>query len=493
MTKGLSIPIASDTKAALQGIKTGLIDPLQDAQDALDKLGKGSNLDSITSDMKAAQKATEQENKALQETVQYIKNTAKQSRTSTKEVSDDFELSAREQTHLRKEAIKEIGNEAKANAAETFSSFDGSAQSFVDGIQGTLGGLVSSLGPIGLAAGAAGALAIGLINGALQNADTTSAEFKQGVADLTSELIKTGQVGQVSVGYVVAALQKLATETDGSKVSLTKLSDAAHKSDTSFKSLAQAYAGNEKGLHNLVEAGKDKLYQDQLQADANSRLSTDQAKAEQGDATAYANALRKAEAQKDVNKYLEQAADKADKAAAQEKLYVAAGGPELEAKAAQVDQINQAYDDAAGSVEDYIDKESGVLDVSKYIAAMQAKQKALQDYQTDLASSGLSPQAKQFLAAQGEDAAATLLAGYKSGSVVQQSALAQIWNEAGSTSSGAYTKSLINGLPSTLPGPLVKPQVEVDVAAANAKLKQIGRGLTVQVDGITLPGGKRIL
>ena len=227
MGKGISISIASDTKQFTSGIKSGVLEPLDDVAQSLEDVGKAGEKggDKLVDALKDSQRETRNE-KAYRDMASTIQRT-------TKATSNDFEVSTREQSHLRKEAIKEIGNEAKQNAAETFSSFDGSAQSFVDGIQGTLGGLVASLGPVGLAAGAAGAIGIGLINGALQNADTQSQAFKQSVADLTSELIAAGKDGSVSLDYIVQKLQALATETDAAQPSLVKLNKAAHESKSS--------------------------------------------------------------------------------------------------------------------------------------------------------------------------------------------------------------------------------------------------------------------
>jgi len=486
MAKGIELGIGSETKAFKQGIESGVITPLEDAVDALTDLGKSKGPAKLEEGLKDAQTASRRLQAETKDTARAIEQ---EYREAYRSVGESSRKAGREQTNQHKESLDEIKNEAKANAAETFSSFDGSASSFVDGIQGTLGGLVSSLGPIGLAAGAAGALAIGLINGALANADTQSQEFKQSVSDMTAELIESGNVGKVSVGYIVDELRRLATEADSAKPSLTKLDDLAKKSGTNYEDLAQAYSGNEDALRKLAAAGKQKLEQDQLQAETLSRLSVEQKRAQGLDSDSEASALRKGEAQKSVNTYLEQASEKAAQAAEQQRLYVEAGGPELERKAQLISQIDSAYDEAAGSVDDYIDKESGLFDTDAYIAAMQTKQKALEDYQLTLASSGLSDQAKTFLAAQGEDAAATLLAGYKNGSEAQKAALASIWNEAGKTSSGNYTASLLNGIPKSIPGPTVTPVLD-DTAAQAAIRRLTGQTLKVTIDGIARNGVK---
>jgi hypothetical protein len=482
---GISISIGSDEKDFLRGVKNSAdgADDLADALADVDKAGDKAGTQ-LENDFKDAQKQTKKFTDAVKDGQDALRQTSTVSKTTNREVNDDLEKATGERKKLNREAIEEIGNEAKANASETFSSFDGSAQSFVDGIQGTLGGLVSSLGPVGLAAGAAGALAIGLINGALGKADEQSQAFKQDVADLTTELINSGKIGTVSVGYIVSELQKLATESDSTKVSLSKLDDVAKKSGASYKDLADAYAGDVQGLKDLQTEGKKRAEQLNKEASDSLALTSTNKDLAQG----YHD---QAVAQGEVNDYLDKAADKAGEAAKQQKLYVEAGGPEMERKAALIDQINTAYDEAAGAVDDYVDKETGIFDTSKYIAAMLARQQALKDYQTTLATSGLPPEAITYLTSQGEDAAATLLQGYKNGTAAQQSVLAGIWQEAGSTSSGSYTTALKNGLPSTVPGPkVVIPAADFtayDKSMAYLKQQQTQR---IILEGVTRNGQK---
>lgn len=486
MGKGISIGIAADTKPALTAIKTGLIDPLEDAADALKKVAKeGNDLDTIESGMKGSQRATNQFDKELQDAVDSIRKVSSTAKQSTREVSDDFEISAGQQAKIRKKALSEIKSEAKANAAETFSSFDGSAASFADGIQGTLGGLVSSLGPVGLAVGAAGALAIGYINGALQKADTTSAEFKQGVADLTAELIQSGEVGTASLGYIIDRLKKLAAETDGSKDNLGKLKKTADASGSSFKDLAQAYAGNEKGLQKVIAAGKAHLADLEAQkAAVLNSMDTDK--------SAAVELQKKIAAQTDYNNGLTTAKTKADEAATATANYAKAGGPEMERKAALIDQVNSSYDDAAGAVEDYVNKESGLFDVEAYLAAIDKRTKALHDYQANLAAAKLDPRAVDFLNAQGAEAAATLMDAYVHSSDAQRGKLAAAWTEAGKTSSGSYTAALKGALPTAIPGPTVTPSA--NLGPLNSQLnKWLSQPVQqkVVVNAFT-PAGKRI-
>lgn len=457
---GITIPIATDTRQAVKGTDA-IADGFDKVADAIDDAAKGSESagDRIERSLRDAQRET-------RDTATEYQKLARAQKQAGSDSTADFELSAREKRKISRETIDEIGNEAKQNAAETFSSFDGSAQSFVDGVQGTLGGLVSSLGPVGLAIGAAGALGIGLINGALQNADTNSQQFKADVADLTQALIDAGNTGEVSLDRVVQILQKLATTGDESGITLDKLEKLTSRSKNSFEDVAQAYAGNTSALHDLVRAGKERL--DQLQREG---AAVDTSAGAHGQHAA--SITDEANAQKELNGYLEQAATKADAAAKADKLYAESGAPAIAAKATAVQNLGQAYQDAAGDVQDYTDKESGAFNTDAYVEGFQKKAQALADYATNLqkAAVTLSPEAVAFLESQGTDAASTLVSAYVNGTATQQQNLNKVWSQAGSTSSASYLNSFKGGIPSQVAGPDIVARWKVDDAALRAAIR----------------------
>ena len=75
-------------------------------------------------------------------------------------------------------------NEAKQNVSEVVSSFDGSMDSIADVVQGTLGGVVSDLGAMGIAAGAAGAVVVGYIYNQITQARERVEELRSALTDL---------------------------------------------------------------------------------------------------------------------------------------------------------------------------------------------------------------------------------------------------------------------------------------------------------------------
>lgn len=129
---------------------------LQEAQDAARDLGKGKagaaqlgdGLDAAGKDARSFQdKASDA-----------FKKVSDDARDSGKVVGSATQKGAREAS----QATGEFKDEAKANLSEVASSFSGGMDSAVDLVQGTLGGLVSALGPAGLVGAAVGAVGIGL-------------------------------------------------------------------------------------------------------------------------------------------------------------------------------------------------------------------------------------------------------------------------------------------------------------------------------------------
>jgi hypothetical protein len=454
-SKGYTIAAAMDTRLFEQGVRMGIIKPVEDANDALDDLGKGKGPGQLERELKDAQRATDKLGDETRQATAQMQRDYQKAARAAKQADDDtgrsFELSTREKTRLSKETIKEVGDEAKQNAAETFSSFDGSAQSFVDGVQGTLGGLVASLGPIGLAIGAAGALGIGLVNGALQKGDQDTQQFKDDAAALAQQFIATGRDGERSLDDVVQALQTLATTGDDWGATLEKIRKDAGLTGTSYKDLANAYVGNTNKLKELQRVGESnlKVLTDEFNATDNTTKAGNERRT---------MLERQMAAQQELNGYLSNASKLAKSAAQEQKDYAAAGGPELAAKAEAVQNINDAYDDAASSVDDYVDSETGVFDTSKYIAAMQAKQKALQEYQQNLKTlgGGLGADATNYIESLGADQASILLDAYKNASASQQANLKTIWGEAGKDNSGTYVDAAKKAMPKTINGPKVK-------------------------------------
>lgn len=395
MTAGISIGVAADTRAFSVGVKNGVLEPLEDVENALKDVSKDGDKagDALEKSLKGAQKET----KDLAKEYDQLSDTIRQ---SSKSASRNFSDSYREGADGAKEGIKDFKGEAKQNAEEVASSFDGSAESIADGFQSVAATAFAGFGPAGALAGLAAAAGIGLISAAIQQGGDDAEALKEKISNLTAELIDNGKRGTVSVEYLSNAIKDLATETDDSKTNLKDLADVADRSGSSFSDLAEAYAGNTDGLKELWRAGKDRLEQMREEADAADTTTNAGVKT-------YESLIKQADAQDKYIGYLGQSIGVAKEAAEAQENYAKAGGPELEQKAAIIDGLASEIDDAAGSWEDYQDKETGAIDVAGYLANFQARIDANNNYvaNLDVLKAQMTPEAFAQVIAGGPDLA----------------------------------------------------------------------------------------
>lgn len=334
-----------------------------------------------------------------------------------------------------KDGAEDFKQEANQTAKESAASFDGSAESIIDSFQEIAANAFAGFGPAGAVAGLAMAAGIGLAVKGFQDNQEAAEELKQKVAELTEQYIEAGRIGSVSLEDYIDAIKTLASETDDAKLSLTDIKDASGDNLQMMQDLAEAVGGLEGEYQALIDANNEQI--DKLrveQQEAKSIIGYDQERAQLlGD---------RIDKIREANQALE------EQSAAEEDAAVAAqaaneiGLPALQARADMLSMVDQAYDDAAGNVTDFINKETGLFDVQSYIASMQEREKALQDYQTALASSGLTSEAKEFLNSQGAEAASLMLKGYSEGDAATKAELSRIWSEAGKEGSGAADKAI---------------------------------------------------
>lgn len=368
MTKGISIGVGADTRQFSQAVARGIVDPLEDVEKALDGIGKDKAGDKLEDSMKDAQRATERladEQKSLGDVI--ARESERGGRALKRNISSG--------TSAAKRDLEELKNEAKQNASETFSSFDGSLESFADGLQGTFGGVVSGLGPIGAAAGAAGALGIGLIMAAFGTASEDTEAYKERVAALAQEFIDTGTDGEASIDFLVSKLQELATETDD--VGLKELAKIAAGAKSDFKDLAQAYAGNTDGLRDLWREADRQVQK--LKDEANALNQTTAA----GQARA-AQIVEQIGYQEQYRDKIGQSIGVAEEAATAEQNYIDAGGRAMETRAAAQETYQSALDDSIGAFGDFTNAETGALDPAAYVAGIQARIDATANFNTNV-------------------------------------------------------------------------------------------------------------
>ncbi|ROP64691.1 hypothetical protein [Curtobacterium sp. ZW137] len=372
-------------------------------------------------------------------------------------LSDDV----RKGTHEAGESVSTFKDEAKANLSEVSSSFTGDMQSVVDLVQGTLGGVVADLGPIGLAAGALAAVGVGLIGAAIQSAGEDEEVFRQRVSDLATDLIETGRTGSASLAHIGDALKDMATTTDDGSTSLKDLRAAAERSGESYKDLAQAAAGHTDAIAKQIKRAEEQKTAWQQSG---------QAILEADDALGSSSNNR-TKALDDYIAYLRQAQKASKDAATEQKNFAEAGGPALQqaAEATQnyADGVQDAYAQAGSSIEDYV--KDGKFNLQAYTDNAKTQFEAIQSYQSNMVtlSQTLSSQALQYVESLGPDAAPAIAAFVKA-PLAQQKATADVWDKLGSTSGTSYNNSLQGQLNASPASKTVN--VTADLSAFNADM-----------------------
>lgn len=182
----IEIGISSDTGAFRKGVASGIIEPLEDAQKALDDLAESRGPDGLERDMRDAQRQTEKLKDETDRTADAIEKDFKRAYRETKQAADDGLGGVSRKS-------EEVSGELRQNLGETFSSFRGDledlpqiAQDVFGGLAGSVGGLVPAFG---LAAGAAG---VGLLISAFQAAEERRQQLADRANDLANAYIEAG-------------------------------------------------------------------------------------------------------------------------------------------------------------------------------------------------------------------------------------------------------------------------------------------------------------
>ncbi|TDW50998.1 hypothetical protein EDF52_10286 [Curtobacterium sp. PhB42] len=484
MAGGFSIGVAADTRAFEAGVKAGIIDPIEDAQDALEDLGKSGDKaadglsdglqesekslgklgreakdagNDIERGMKDAERATDRLGDAGKEAGNDLEKGLKHAQRQTNLTADDYKaMTAKVEAETRKlkqqgkdsftpaaESSAAFKDEAVSNLSEVASSFDGSATSIVDLFQGTLGGIITELGPLGLAAGTAAAVGIGLIGTAFSQSGEDSDAFKERVKSMTDELVSEFSDSGDAVSALDKKLREWASDTEKYGTSLVQLQKDAKSVDRSFKDWASTIAGGTtKELKGLQKQVKDTAQeQRRLAASVDTTAGADRSASRE--ASKKADALTKdvlpaiqqqIEANQNAKDAEEALAAANGKSVKEYRRYVEAQTAAKEANDSFADSMQSLAEQSAESTSDILD--NSALSAEKYIRDTQKRQAADAEYYANLSTVGKEVPADvlNYLKEQG-DAFSQELATYLAATPEQQAQILETWK----TAAGAGT------------------------------------------------------
>lgn len=429
---GISINFLADVKNFLRGTKN-VEDELENVADSLDDMAKDGD------------KAAEKIEKSFRDLARETKQTGDTMSTGMKGGFDKTRKHG-------EDAATEIKDEFKSNLSEVTSSFDGSVESMGDLVQGTLGGLVGSLGPLGVAAGAAGALGVGVIIAEITKAAEEAEAAKQRISELGAAMIDAASNGEVPLELVIDNLKSIVTNSEDAAKKFTDIQKEAEDLGLSAEALASAYAGGDKALKDQLDALDTLIEQEEerYQQELNNHD------------TFMSDAQQKIAEYELQRRELSKVAEETAKAAEAERDWLASGGAEMLGKQQAIETINAAYDQAAGSILDFKNEETGVLDIEAFINSIEERKNSLQTYQTDLATMGLTTEQKSALDSVGLEAAMAYLDGIKNGTPEQAEYLKNSLTETASDASGLAVEEIETAFKTPI-------EAKVDVTANTKK------------------------
>lgn len=259
MAGGYTIPINSETKAYKQGIETGVIKPTEDAQKALEDLGKTRGPEQLERDLRDAQKTTEKLADETKDTARAIEQEYRDSYRKMKNSADDAFDGA-------KRGADDFKSEASQSIRETAASFS-SVEDGLDAVQEIAANAFSGFGPVGAGAGLVAALGLGLVTEELRNQQEAADRLKE---RLTSAYIEAAAESRNYLDAAQITSESAAIYEDAER--LAKATADATRLGIDRQLVVQAMAGDEDALNAVIQAGID------LQAEAASKA-TDRGKA----------------------------------------------------------------------------------------------------------------------------------------------------------------------------------------------------------------------
>lgn len=257
MAKGIDLSIAADTRSAMSAINRGLLDPLEDVSDALEKMGDDSKsaTDDLERGMRDAQRRTEDAKDEIRDLRDELNKAGRAGKNTGDDIRDGFRRA--------EDGAEEFKDEANSTAREAAASFDGSAESIGDAFQEIAANAFAGFGPAGAVAGLAAAAGIGLAMAGFENVQQAQEESEQRAAEWADAYIEAGS-RTLTFDQKAAKVRDIITDPERYKTA----SDNAKLWGVSIDTAVAALAGSESAISDVTTALDGKRIASEKEAQA---------------------------------------------------------------------------------------------------------------------------------------------------------------------------------------------------------------------------------
>lgn len=246
MPNGIRLGVAADTREFDRGIKQGVIDPLEDATDALRDLAKDG--DRAGSDLERSMRDQQDETKKLEREYRDLADTIK---SSSRKAGRDIDDGIGDGLDKAGDGLNDFKDEAKGTAREGAASFSGEWTDVGDVVQETLANALAGFGPIGAAAGIAAAVGFGTLLAQVEK-DAEAAEAR--VGSMYESFLESG-LSYITEEQIQSKIQEIAGDTDLYADALSKAADLG----VDVSDVLRALAGDTSTYNAILRKGEDNL------------------------------------------------------------------------------------------------------------------------------------------------------------------------------------------------------------------------------------------
>lgn len=247
----LTFSIASETTAFDNGIRRGVIEPLEDADKALEDLGRAGDreMEQLEDSMSDARRDTER----FEDSIKDVRDSLTRVGRAGKDAGDDVKGGMRR----GEDGVREFKDEANSTAKEAAASFDGSAESIADAFQEVTANAFAGFGPAGAVAGTAAAIGIGAAVAGFEKVEEERKASEERIAEWAEAFIEAG-AKVIDSGTLIARAQDILTDPE-------KFADATKAHElwgVSIETAVQAMAGSSSALREVdgaIAANRDEL------------------------------------------------------------------------------------------------------------------------------------------------------------------------------------------------------------------------------------------